>query len=157
AAIFSMMPDFRTYNRLGYNWPHVGAGLPFAAGSGEEPILGTNPAALRLSDGVTSWGGPGGWADTASLIAADRSGRPFHCIALGRQDNYAGFERWGDYVLAVNALEGGRHGYACAWDNEGHTGENGISNLYGEGFGPAWATYNDLTFALNESYPAFSA
>lgn len=158
ACLQSTFTNFRFYTRSPAAWPVVVKNTPFGVDLLTNP-LGTDPAAVLMDDGVTAWGGVGGYTDAVTLIANATTDLPMHICALGRQDGYSAFQQ---FIDGLNALRDAKQPYAAFWTDGGHdSAKIGLEYLLSVGApvtSKAWATYKaDTTqFRRDQSYPAFS-
>jgi dienelactone hydrolase len=117
----------------------VGLDLP------DEIILAKLGKPVFLADGKTDFVQS---RDLVRWVSEHREDLPFYSLACGRQDNLI---PWPDQVDMARALAAGRHGFAMAWNNGGHS-----SQTAHETAGRLEKYYGKEKFALHRSYPAFS-
>lgn len=162
AAIYPNEPTWRYDQSLGtggywpgYTWT---AAMPFKATIGAAPkTLGSDASAVLMDDGVTAWGGTGGWADLPTFIAANPGDDLPVVVWTIQKDDYTQEPRgFGQQVDAVNAFKAAARGFAMQWNMGSH-------DLYGWGVincdntvnTDASICYPKSLFKLNVPYVAF--
>ena len=139
-AVGSMNVGFRHPELFAAAFPSVGRVRKVPAVSLDKPL--PKGARLLMADGKTDYLDR---ADGPKFAAEHAGDLPFLGWACGRNDGYA---TWQEHIDMVKVMTEGKHGFAFAWNNGGHS-EGGRAMQQIDKYYPA------AKFARNKSYPAF--